>query len=74
MNHEQREMSETREPVNADMEQTFPRLAGDITSGRENGHTCAGNSGAQRQNFLHKIKTSHAAAGASSFHRVKRPF
>ncbi|MFP4436224.1 MAG: hypothetical protein ACLFVO_03175 [Chloroflexaceae bacterium] len=34
MDHEQHDMRETRETVNAAMDQVIPRLVGDITSGR----------------------------------------
>jgi hypothetical protein len=34
LDHERRDMSELRETANADMEQTIPRLTGDIASSR----------------------------------------
>jgi hypothetical protein len=82
LDHERRDMSERRETANADMQQAIPRLAGDIApfddaqgrlrQGRTD-HSFSQTCGSLSHMFVKKVKTYHAAAGASGFHLVKRP-
>ncbi|MFP4439955.1 MAG: hypothetical protein ACLFVO_22190 [Chloroflexaceae bacterium] len=58
MDHERREMSEHREPANADMDQAIPCFAEDIASGRVEDSRSLSRKFALCANFLDKDKKS----------------